>query len=165
MQAISAKSKVSLAPWKDEDFPVCWLWMEPHWRQLADDSMPRDLDTFVEIRRRQDVINLGVYRDNELGGLLTLVPRSPWLGDGHCIFRRAFMDRETPVQALELAKRFAWKIGYRKINCMVFPDNKAMIYLLLRAGALREGRHFAHTQREGRPTDMLSFAILEDSWR
>lgn len=165
MQPEPAKSKVDLRPWKEDDFPIAWLWMEPFWHQLADDSMPRDLDAFVEIRRAQQAINLGVYRNNELGGLLTLVPRSPWLGEGHCIFKRTFMDRETPVRALEMSKQFAWRIGYRKINCVVFPDNKAMIYLLLRVGALREGPHYSHTQRDGRPTDMLSFAILEDSWR
>jgi RimJ/RimL family protein N-acetyltransferase len=165
MQASTAKSKVSLSVWDESDFPIAFVWMQPFWHVLADDNMPCDLDSFVELRRSQNAIHAGVTRGGELGGLMSLVPVSQWLCEGHCVFKRGFMDKHTPLAALELGQRFAWNIGYKKINCMVYPDNKGMIYLLLRAGASREGRFHHHTQREGRPTDMLSFALFEPSWR
>jgi RimJ/RimL family protein N-acetyltransferase len=158
-----ARSKIELHPWDETDWPIAWLWMQPYWRQLVDDSIPRDLDFFVENQRMKGAVSFGVYRDDELGGLLTQVTVSPWKCFGDCVFKKSFWGRDTTVPALEAGKRLAWSMGYHKISCIVFEDNHLMIGLLNRVGGIFEGILLEDTQREGRKVNMLSYALLRDA--
>ncbi len=138
-----------------------WLWLEKSWHLIADDFAPKDLESFVEIKRRQDALNVGVYINGTLGGLLIYVPQSPIVCAGHCVFRRQFWGRHITVPALEAGKKFAWRLGYRKISCQCFEDNRAMAALLERVGGIYEGRMIAQTMRNGELINMLSYALLD----
>ncbi len=154
--------KIELAPWLDEDWPVCWLWLEQSWHFIADDFAPKDLDSFVEIKRRQGALNVGVRINGTLGGMLIYVPQTPIVCAGHCVFRRTFWGRHITVPALEMGKKFAWKLGYRKVSASCFEDNRAMVALLERVGGIYEGRSINQTLRNGEPINMINYALLAD---
>src|SRR4051812_9426637 len=101
MQPQQATSKIELRPWEDSDTPIAFLWMEARWHDLADDFSPKDIDVFVENKRQQCAMHLGVWRDGELVGMLTQVPISPILCDGHAVFRPS-IDPFTAATAIRL---------------------------------------------------------------
>ena len=78
-------NRVQIKPWDESDWPIAWLWIDAHWHDLADDFHPRDLESFVEFKRREGAEAFGVYRGDELGGLIVYVPRSPVVCSGHVV--------------------------------------------------------------------------------
>ncbi len=157
-----SEGNISLSPWEESDWPIAFIWLDASWDMLSDDFHPRDIDSFVEIKRRQNAVTIGVYKDDELGGFLTQSPISPVLCQGHAVFKRRFWRPDETVVALELGKRLAWQMGYHKISAHVYPENKAMVRLLERVGGVYEGRLYSETQRGGKLVDMLSYALLRE---
>lgn len=136
--------------------------MRPGWRLLADDFSPRDLDSFVWTKQKQWSVNLGIYRDGELGGYLSQSPVSPVVCMGHAVFKKSFRDRETMVTALRKGIEVGWEMGYQKIWCHIYQDNRPMIRLLEIIGARFEGVLYSHTLREGKLVNMVSYAITKE---
>lgn len=153
---------IELRPWDESDWPIAWVWLDAAWDAISDDYAPRDVDSFVDIKQRQGAVNVGVWRDDELCGLLILAPVSPTLAMGHCVFRRRALRPGETVEVLGMAQRVAWSWGYRKIWAMVYPTNRAMIRLLETVGAHYEGMLLSQTQKDGRMVDMLSYALLRE---
>lgn len=153
---------IELRPFEEFDYPVAWLWMRDAWAMIADDFSPTDLEIFLQMKRTNADLDFGVYRDGQLGGILTCVPVTPAVCIGHCVFSRSFWGRQTTEAALREGMRVAWKMGYAKIWCHVFEENRPMIGLLARVGAVFEGRLVNQARRNGRPVDCLSYAILRD---
>jgi RimJ/RimL family protein N-acetyltransferase len=160
MTAQAAQVDIVLKPWDPQDWPIAFLWLEQAWHFVADDFAPKDLDSFVYVKQAQEALNVGVHINGTLGGLLIYVPMSPIVCAGHCVFRRSFWGRHITVPALEAGMQFAWRLGYRKIEASCFEDNRAMIALLDRAGAIYEGKLINHTLRNGKPINMLQYALL-----
>ncbi len=154
---------IDLRPWDEADWPISWRWIDDAWDYISDDFMPRDITAFVEFKRREQAVNVGVWRDEMLVGLLILVPVSPVLAQGHCIFRRRALKPSETLEVLRQAQALAWSWGYWKICGQVYPGNRAMVRLLESAGAYLEGRLLSQTQKDGTLTDMLSYALLRES--
>src|ERR1700704_4497833 len=70
---------VGLAPFDESDWPIAWRWMLASWHQVADDFTPPDLAIFLRLKEEQNAVHLGIYQEDELGGLFICEPRSPYL--------------------------------------------------------------------------------------
>lgn len=167
MQAKPARS-IILQPFEEADLPIAWSWAQSYWHMIADDFAIRDQRDFIEFKISQMAIQLGVWRDGELGGLLTCEPQSPVLCQAHAMFKKgidrrdSFWGWDTTVPALQLGIDVAWKMGYSKIACLVFEDNAAMNKLLERVGGRLEGVLMNHTRREGQMVNMHQWGILKE---
>lgn len=155
-------SRIELRPFSEEDWPVVWSWMEDCWIELADDFSPKDIEAFVEIKRNQNAINIGVFVEDDLAGVFIFIPISPILTQVHTIFRPSFRDGQTAARAAEICKEAIWRMGYWKISCVCFEDNLKVRRLIEKVGGIYEGKLLSHTQREGQLVDMVSYAILAD---
>lgn len=155
------KSNIELLPWDESDWPIAWLWIQEFWHVLADDFHPKDLETFIEVKKRGGARCLGVHCDDEFGGLIVWHRRSSVVAVGHCVFKRSFHRRSITVPALKRAMEIVWQEGYQKIACPIFPDNHAIARLLLAVGARREAVLLRETLRDGKFQDMQSYALLK----
>lgn len=162
---------VTLHPWQDYDWPRYWSWIQPFWDLVSDDFYPRDLDGFIARKLEEtrhntgnfaldSVVNLGVYADDELVGLISSTRISPVTCQGHISLKPSAWRQEIGRQALEQVKEIAWEAGYKKIWLLAYADNGAIIALIEAVGGIFEGVLLKHTQRNGELVDMVSYAIL-----
>jgi RimJ/RimL family protein N-acetyltransferase len=149
------------SPFPVEDVPRIWEWIEPFRWRVSDDYSPKTLAEFVVYFRGLSARcrTWAVYRNRELGGLITYEALSPIVGTAHCTFKKSFWGSKTTVPALEqaIAEMLAES---PKLSLPVMQGNKAMIALLARMGATQEGVLRKHTMREGRPIDVVMMAIF-----
>lgn len=161
----SSGTHVGIAPFDESDWPIAWAWMLRSWHYIADDYTFQDLDHFLDLKAEQNAIHLGVYRNDELGGLLMLEPKSPYLCQAHAVYRPAEERREWTSEvlllSLELGKQFAWRAGYSKIVALTFEDNTLMTKLVTSVGGFFEGRFHQETIRDGVPVTMVRYGILK----
>ncbi len=151
---------ITIRPWDDADDVIGWKWVEESWTAFADDDQERSMDAFFGERRRRHAIFLGVWRDEDLVGLLICEPFTRHCCMAYCVFRRRSTSPSETDRALNLGYEFAWKLGYRRIWAWVHQDNVAMQRALKRTGAVFEGVLYALGQRDGRPANVVSFALL-----
>lgn len=169
MTAAPAKH-IELKPWNPSEWPLIYLWSEQYWDMVATDFDPKDDYLFTELKRLQanppGTITLGVYAQGKLGGLLMSSPISPMVAQVHCWFRKgksahdSFWGREITVPALLGGINFAWRAGYEKLVCTVFPANRLMKALLNALGAVYEGKQRRHTKQHGEYVDIELWAIF-----
>jgi hypothetical protein len=155
---------IELHPWQASDWPALYTWALPVWSRFGDDFTSRDLGCFVDaMAQRVGPLDRhwGVYRDGELGGWLAEAHVNPVVCQGHALFKRSFFGRETTSRAIQLGIEKSWQRGYRKVWMLVFSDNSAIIRTIREdLGGVYEGTLLAQTQRDGKPVNMDSFAIL-----
>lgn len=132
--------------------------------KLADDYGPRTLDAWVDQMGASTEKTWGVYRDGELGGMLSFQRVSPWLGTAHCVFKPDFWGRAITRPAVESALREMFGSGIGKLSFAVFSDNRAIRSLLSEFGASVEGTLRKHTLRDGKPIDTVTLAIFKESF-
>ena len=61
---------IELRAWDERDNPIAWSWLNAEWDSISDDFFPRDPESYFIIRERQGAINFGVWRGDEVGGLI-----------------------------------------------------------------------------------------------
>jgi len=155
---------ITLHPWDDADWPAAWVWFKPFWDRVANDFSPKTLEDFMEMKRAESPITIarGVYRDRELGGVLSAIHLDPSLCQVHVFLKREFWGAETVIPAVCQGQQLLWSLGYKKLWCLAYADNHRVIGLLDRIGARYEGTLFKHTQRCGEMVDMVSYGIYRD---
>jgi RimJ/RimL family protein N-acetyltransferase len=155
--------KIELRPWDPSDWPLEYRWLKAVWNRVADDFSPTNEADYIKAQLvASHCIHRGVYRNGELGGILTGQPITPYLVQVHVQFRKSFYGSETTLPAIRLGIDVLFdECGFGKIWAVVFADNAPIIATLRRLGATWEGTLIAHTTRNGRPIDMESFAILK----
>ncbi|MFH1110980.1 MAG: GNAT family protein [Planctomycetota bacterium] len=153
-------------PFPMYELPRVWLWVQQFRRQISDDFSPKTLDEFVdvEMERMARQMTWGVYRDDELGGLIVFEPSSPVAGTSHVTFRRSFWKPRTSVPAMREAYAEIFAAGYRKILSFVFADNNAIRSLAREIGLREEGVLRGQTLRNGRPVDMVALGLLREEF-
>lgn len=162
MQAEPPRSVITIEPFDPSDFPLVYSWCTKFWDSVCDDDIPGDEVNFVNFKMMQGSINLAVYRDDQLGGMLSCGPVNSWVTQAHCIFRKEAWGSEFTIPALQLGIDFAFeKLGYKKIISMVYEHNARMRALLEKLGAKQEGFHVAQTRQNGKPVNMVSYGIFK----
>lgn len=153
------------SPFPDYALPRAWGWLEKVRNRVADDYGPKTVDQWVDQEIGAEGKTWGVWRDGELGGMLSFRQLSPWLGVGHCTFRKDFWGRATTRPAVEQALKEIFDSGIGKLTFAVFSDNAAIRSLLSEFGASSEGTLRGHTMRQGKPVDMTMLAIFADKFK
>lgn len=169
MQTARAQN-VELRAWDSADWPLLYGWCSQYWNSVCTDDEPRNEDAFIELKRLQasppGSITLGVYRDGRLGGLLLSVPVGSHVAQAHCYFRKghtkedSFFGPDVTVPALQMGMEFAWKVGYRRLDCVIFKHNMRMKRLLEAVGGVYEGTLRNRAWQHGEPIDMESWALF-----
>lgn len=154
------QATVKLEPFDPSNFPIAWKWLDDAWEMIADQSHPRDIDSFIAIKEMQGAVNVGVLHEGDLCGLLTLLPVSDIECQGHCVFRRHALRPEETIEAIRQGVKVAWSWGYSRMWMTVFPENRAMIRVLRQMGANYEGRAIARFRKNGQPRDCLNFSFI-----
>lgn len=160
MTAALAQSYIEIRPLNPADFPIVWIWIEDSWRWIADDFFPKTLEAFIELNQRRNADHFAVYVDGDLCGIFTVIVLLPFVWECHVTFARRFLEPDETAEALRAAMQVARKFGCQTVICLAFPENKAIIRLLKRVGAVYEGRLRNRTQRDGKPSDLISYALL-----
>ena len=155
---------VTIQPFPDYAVPRIWAWMQRFWKSVADDFAPRSLEEFMaEWERLKPVrTSWGIFRDEELGGVIVVDNLTPVVANIHIIAKQTFWGRETTLEAMKQACAATFEAGLIKIVCTVFPDNASVIHLATQLGAEREGRLKSHTLRGGKPCDLLVFGLTKE---
>jgi RimJ/RimL family protein N-acetyltransferase len=167
-------------PFPEYAWPEVWVWMEDFRRRIIDDFGPQTLEAWVEFGQgvAARARTWGVFRGEELGGLITFERQSPVMGISHAIFKQSFWGRATTVRAMRevYGKLFSEGTGDRgqeeagdkiarptlqKIASVVFEDNHAMRDLARRGGAVEEGVFRGHTVREGKLVAMVAIGLTK----
>jgi len=155
------------SPFPEYAVPRVWRWIQEFRNRVADDYAPRDVAGFMaDWRARQaQERTWAVFRDYELGGLVSFQQLSPVLGTSHCLFKKTFWGWQTTVPALELIYREIFEHSTtQKITAAVFRDNASIVGLARRLGAKTEGVLRSHTLRGGRLVDMVVLGLLKDDF-
>lgn len=160
MTAAPAQSHITLKPVDPADWPIFWEWINAAWHDLADDFHPRDIDSFFEIKARQNADLFAVHADGLLCGLLIAIARSPIVCEAHCVFRPRCLNAFEIIHAINTGKRLAWGAGFHKITMRVFSDNRLMIGILKRMNAVHVGTEQNETLREGKLVSMEIYSFL-----
>ena len=162
MQAEPAQSVITIEPFDPSDFPLLWQWCQAFWDSVCDDNVPRPQVEFVMFKEIQGSTNFGVYRDGQLGGILSFDPINSWVCQAHVVFRKEFWGRDTTERGIQLGIELAWKIGYTKIVALVYEHNIRIKALIQAVGGKQEGYHVAQTRQNGKPVDMVSYGIFKE---
>jgi len=156
------------SPFPEYAVPRIWIWTEQFRRRVADDFGPKTLDEFVadwQASRDRGRRTWAVYRDGELGGLVTFDPWSPMVGTTHCLFARRFWGHETTLPALRAAYQQIFDVtGVQKLLSFAFADNRQLGVIAHRLGARTEGVLRQQTMRGGKPVDMVLFGLLREEF-
>jgi len=154
-----------IEPFPPHALPRAWKWAQESRRQVADAFAPSTLDQFVEHWERQvraGQRSWGVWRDAELGGIVTSMRFNAVLADAHCIFKRTFWGHETTAEALRLVFTEIFAGGVQKITTVCFSDNHALLGLVRRIGFEREGTLKKNALRDGDLCDQAVIGLTRD---
>lgn len=143
-----------------------WSWVSDFRHRVTDDFAPETLTGFVdqwEAAEKAGRKSWGIYRDGELGGVVTAADASPMLCQVSCIFKPSFWKGETPRHALTvvLGEIFG---GATKASMAFFADNRALISLAHQLGGVREGLFRRHTMRAGKLADVVVIGIQKEAF-
>lgn len=141
--------------------------MEPFRHQVNDDFSPKTLDEFVEFSLGVSAHwrTWGVYRGDELGGLIAVEPLSPVVVAAHLTFKKSFWGSKTTIEATRQALDIGFKDGpIRKVCGMVFADNNAVRGMYKRLGFREEGILKSQTVRDGQPIDVVVCGMTKEMW-
>lgn len=148
------------SPFPEYAWPRVWSWIETFRHRVADDFGPKTLEEFVEQRMAATHEKTwAVYRDGELGGIVSFQALTPWLGTAHCLFKKNLWGFETTIPALRAVAEEIFATGIWKLTVMPFRDNLQIKGVLKRLGAECEGTLREHTVREGKPVDVLLYGL------
>jgi RimJ/RimL family protein N-acetyltransferase len=155
-------------PWA---LPVLWGWIESFRDRVCDDFSPKTFPEFLEnwiARAKAGTRTWGVWRDDSLGGMISVGPLNPILAETHLVFARRFWGRETTIPALRQAYAIAFASGFEKLQAAVFADNYQLIALAKAIGAVEEThpKHplRAQTRRNGKPVDMRLISLFKEDF-
>lgn len=147
--------------------PRVWTWIQQFRSRVADDFAPDSMEAFVELWERKTAAgqrSWAVYRDGELGGLVTFEAWSPVCGTTHAIFRKDFWGHATTVPALEAAYAEIFASGVERLLSFAFRDNSNLIHMAKVLGGVKEGTHPKMTKRNGQLTDMVSIGLMREKF-
>jgi RimJ/RimL family protein N-acetyltransferase len=149
------------SPFPLADAPRIFGWLAPFMARVSDDYSPKTMDAFVSwfLAQSEVMKTWGVYRSGELGGVISFQQISPVVGTAHATFKKSFWGHGTTIPAIELALVEMFK-NCRKLSIPVFEGNKAMISLLMKIGAKREGLLEGHTVQNGQPANLVLLALF-----
>lgn len=139
--------------------------MQPFLGRVSDDYSPKTVEDFIAFfeRAADQQKTWAVYRNGELGGMISYQQVSPIVGTAHCVFKKTFWGHATTMEALRQAFLHMFE-NCTKISSPVMEGNKAMLSLLMKMGAKREGVLEAHTLRDGKPLNLVMTAFFRDSF-
>ena len=133
--------------------------------RVSDDFGPRDCGEFVErMHSVRPEETWGVYRGEDLGGMIVVQRLTPVLGFSHMVFSRAFWGRETPLAAARQVADAVFQSGIEKIASMAFADNHQVLAFGRSLGAREEGFRRKHTRRAGVLVDMVETGLLKEDF-
>ena len=144
--------------------PRVWGWTVESRRQVADDFAVSTLEAFVNEWEAADAAGRstwGVWRDKELGGVVTSAHINPMCVDAHCVFKRSFWGHDTTVEALRLVFEEIFAEGVVKITATAFHDNHALLGLVRKLGFQKEGVLRQQTRRNGEMVDVVLIGLTK----
>jgi len=153
-------------PFPEYALPRVWTWIEDFRHRVADDFSPKTLAEFMLHWRERKPFRKtwGVWRGEDLGGLVIYEAWQPGVGTSHALFKRSFWGRTTTRQALELVYAEVFASGVRKIVSFPFRGNNAIIALGKGLGAVTEGVMKAQTLRDGKPVDVIVLSLFKEDF-
>ena len=157
-------------PFPEYALPRVWTWIEDFRHRVADDFSPKTLAEFMLHWREREPFRKtwGVWRGEDLGGLIVFEAWQPGVGTSHALFKRSFWGRSTTLAALELVYAELFESGVRKVVSFPFRGNNAIIALGKSLGAVSEGVLKRQTLRDGKPVDVLVLSLFKEDfekWR
>lgn len=155
-----------VSPFPMQSLPRVWRWIQSFRDRVVDDYSPQTLDAFVS-KALADADRLktwAVYRDGELGGMVSYERWTDVLGTCHCLFKREMWGRKTTLPALQQIAAEIFAGGTTKIAMCVFSDNRAIKALIKDLGGVTEGHYKQHTMRGGRLVDMTALALFKEGF-
>jgi RimJ/RimL family protein N-acetyltransferase len=158
------------SPFPSYALPRVWTWIEEFRDRVTDDYGPQTLEQFIaRWGENPERKTWGVWRDEELGGLVTWEPGpNPDVGVTHVTFKRTFWGRAVTREALKLIYSELFDGGVRKVVGFPYKGNCAMISLAKELGARSEGTLRQQTMRHGVPVDVVVLGLLKEDfykWR
>lgn len=144
--------------------PRIWAWIQDFRWRVSDDFGPATEAEFVStwLERLEVQRSWAVYRDGELGGVVTAQQETPVVAIAHCLFAKRFWGHDTTLPALRLAFSEIYRdFGVSKIASLAFEDNLQLIHLVRKLGGEKEGVLRQHTQRQGKLVNMIAIGVLQ----
>jgi RimJ/RimL family protein N-acetyltransferase len=154
------------SPFPEYALPRVWTWIEDFRRRVADDYSPKTLGEFMRHWKEREPFRKtwGVWRGEDLGGLVIYEPWQPGVGTSHALFKRSFWGRTTTRNALDLVYSELFASGVRKVVNFPFRGNNAIIALGKSLGAVTEGVLKGQTLRDGKPTDVIILSLFKEDF-
>lgn len=151
------------SPFPEFSLPRVWAWTQEFRLRVCDDFAPSTIKEFMVLWRAKlgSVRSWGVYRGEELGGVVTFEAASPVMGITHFMFKKPFWGHETTVPALEAVFGEVFESGVNKISSFAFLDNVQVLHLARQLGAQKEGVLRQQTVRSGEYVDMMAIGLLK----
>jgi RimJ/RimL family protein N-acetyltransferase len=151
-------------PFPEHAVPRIWTWTEEFRWRVSDDFGPKSLEEFMSQWAEASEQRWAVYRDGDLGGLVTASAMTPIVATSHCLFKKSFWGQETTLPALRQVYQQVFGAGFHKILSFVFRDNKQIIGLARKLGAAKEGVLRKQTLRRGKLVDMVALGLLQEDF-
>ena len=166
----SSPRAIVRSPFPNHAWPSVWKWIQPYKSSVMDDHSAKTIDEFVEAKlelaAKETYRTWGVYRENDLGGLITFETLRPGdtMGWTHTMFKRAFFGRETTQQALSTVFQQLFEEGVQVIRSEVFKSNSNIRYLSRLIGFEEYGPFPKVAQRGGELVDMVGLLLTPDKF-
>jgi RimJ/RimL family protein N-acetyltransferase len=158
------------SPFPLRALPRLWHWINSFRDRVADDFAPRTFDEFLDDWNARAPVTRtwGVWRDEELGGIVSILPINPIHCQTHVIFAKRFWGHETTVPALQQVYAQVFAAGVLRISSHVFADNHQLIALARAIGAVEETPPHrplpACTLRNGQPVAMRIVTLFPEEF-
>jgi len=153
-------------PFPEYAVPRVWTWIQEFRWRVSDDYGPKSLQEFMESWRMRAPAEhrWAVYRDGDLGGVVTCQQVSPVLTMSHCLFKKSFWGQATTIPALSQVFTQIFSAGIERIEAIVFRDNSEIIGLTRKLGFRTEGMLRARTRRNDKLVDMVMIGLLKEDF-
>jgi len=157
---------VCRSPFPEYAWPRVWQWIQPFIGRVSDDFSPATQDAFVEghLARLHSAETWGVWRGDDLGGLIWIEMLNPVLAQTHVIFKKEFWGRATTETAIRDVYGKVFEAGVQKITSYVFENNHAILALAKAVGARQEGLLRNQTLQRGVPVNMIAIGLLKEDF-
>jgi hypothetical protein len=81
-------------PFPEYYYPLVWAWAKPVLRRVSQDGAPQLAEQFVEYLSASPAVKFAVYRDGELGGLISAQLANAWTAQLDVLFKPSFYGRK-----------------------------------------------------------------------
>jgi RimJ/RimL family protein N-acetyltransferase len=138
-------------------------------KSIGSDFKPRNKSAqkefFEEKISSGDEVHLAISVDEEMKGIISIIPRNDSTGKIGLWIAEEFHDKGYGTEASKLMIEYAFnELRYHRILARAIEENKASNRIWQKLGFTEEGAYREHVYRKGHYEDLKLYGLLKEEW-